>query len=189
MPFLAGQMDDYVRRLGIHRAAPVPCAARSLTPEEARGHDRGRLLWGVAVVAFFASMYLVIVGLAENPPPGHWQWAGGTFGLLAAFVAVSHWLRVRKRRDYADPRIRIEAGAQELVVAGPAGRDSRPYEAVAVSEILSVATRSGRSFTGIVLDTRLGAIRLEDAFYANARPVAGAILARLDAAGVEPGRA
>lgn len=180
MPFLAAGIDEYVRQLGIQRAAPIPCAARSLTLEEARGHDRGSLLWGVSVVGFFSAMYLVIVGQAENPPVDHWKWAGGTFGFLVAFLALSHWLRVRKRRDYADPRIRVEAGEHELVVAGPAGRDSRPYEAVVVSEILSVATKSSRSFTGIVLDTRLGKIRLEDEFYTEARPVAGAILKRLE---------
>jgi hypothetical protein len=107
---------------------------------------------------------------------------------LVAFLAVSHRLRIRKRDDYADPRIRVEVGEHELVVAGPAGRDSRTYDAVVVSEILSVATRSSRQFTGILLDTRLGPVRLEDAFYTDACPVAGAILARLDAAGVKPAK-
>jgi hypothetical protein len=179
-------MDDYVRLLGMHGAAAIPCSARSLTLEEARAVDRGRIVWMVSVLLFFAALYGG-VAFHAGADPKFWTLLGITFGLLTLIIAALIWFRIRKRRDYRDPHIRIEAGEAELVVAGPLGRDSRPYGAVAIAEMLSVATKSSRRFTGILLDTRLGPIRLEDEHYKDGRAVAGAILKRLDALGPPAG--
>lgn len=186
MVFARRSMDDYVRRLGIHGAAAIPGAARSLTLEEARAVDRGHIVWMVSVLLFFAALYGGVAFYAGADPKS-WTMFGITFGLLTLIVGAMAWFRIRKRRDYRDPHIRVEAGEAELVVAGPMGRDSRLYEAVAIAEILSVATRSSRRFTGILLDTRLGPIRLEDEHYKDGRAVAGAILKRLDALGLPAG--
>lgn len=176
-------MDDYVRRLGIHIAAPLPCAARSLTPDEARAVDRRRIVWMVGVLVFFTLLYGGILSQA-GAEPQVWRIMGLCLAGLALFVAILSWLRLRKRRDYRDPGLVIEAGADELIVRGPAGRDARPYADVAVRDLLSTATKSGRSFDGILLDTKLGALRIEDEHFMNGRIAAGAILKRLDELGV-----
>jgi hypothetical protein len=183
MVFGRGAIDDYVRLLGIHDAAPIPCAARSLTLDEARAVDRGRILWMLSVLIFFTILYGGIL-LHAQADRQSWTLMGIALGAVGLILAAMIWHRLRKRRDYRDPHIRIEAGEAELVVAGPQGRDSRPYQAVTIAELLSVATKSSRSFTGILLDTRLGPIRLEDEHYKEGRAVAGAILKRLDALGL-----
>lgn len=186
MVFATRAMDDYVRRLGIHGAAAIPCSARSLTREEARAVDRGRIVWMASVLLFFVVLYGGVL-FQTKADRQSWIYMSITLGAVALIFAAMAWFRIRKRRDYRDPHIRVEAGETELVVAGPAGRDSRPYEAVAIAELLSVATKSSRRFTGILLDTRLGPIRLEDEHYKEGRAVAGAILKRLEALGLPAG--
>ena len=183
MVFARGSLDDHVRRKGILRAASLPCIARSLTGDEARAVNRGHIIWGVTVVLGFALLFGGIA-LAAHAPPEKLRGLGYAVGGAAVIVLVITWLKLRKKRDYRDPCIRIEIGLDEVVVAGPAGRDTRRYDGLAIADLLSGSTKSSRYFLGIVLDTRLGPIHLEDEWYRPGMGAAGAILKRMDELGL-----
>lgn len=176
-------MDDYVRRLGMHRAAPIPCVATSNTEEETRAVIRKHIGWSATILAFII-LVLIVAGSARQAKPDIWLWIGGTITAALVLIGIVTWLTVRKLRDYRDPHIRVEVGPEEVAVIGPAGRDARTYAELAPLELLSGATKSSRYFIGIVLDTRLGPIRLEDDWYQSGKAVAGAILKRMDELGV-----
>jgi hypothetical protein len=183
MVFGRASLDDYVRRTGILRAASLPCIAHSLTADEARAVNRGHIVWGATVVIGFAVIFGGIA-LAAHAPPEKLRGLGYAIGGAALIAFVITWLKLRKKRDYRDPCIRIEIGPEEVVVAGPAGRDARPYDDLAIADLLSGSTKSSRYFLGIVLDTRLGPIRLEDEYYRPGKAAAGAILKRMDELGL-----
>lgn len=178
-----GAMDDYVRRLGIHGAAPIPCVAHSLTEAESRAVGRGHIGWAASVLAIFGIMF-GIIALTAKPRPDQLAWLGGTYAAIVLIGALITWLKLRKRQGYRDPRLRVEIGPDEVAVIGPASRDARPYHALAITDLLSGSTKSGRYFIGIALDTRLGAIRLEDEWYREGKAAAGAILQRMDELGL-----
>jgi hypothetical protein len=178
-------MEDYVRRLAIHGAAPLPCTASSLTEDESRAVSRKHILWMATVLLGFA-LLLAVVALAGKVRPESLPMLGYAFGVAAAAAAFVTWLKLRKKRDYRDPRLRIEIGPEEVVVSGPAGRDARRYEALVIGEMLSGATKSSRYFIGIVIDSRLGPVRLEDDYYRPGKAAAGAILKRMDELGLPP---
>lgn len=183
MVFGRAAMDDYVRRLGIHSAAPLPCTAHSVTEEESRAAGRRHVLWAGTVLLFFAFV-LGLVALAGEVAPDRLPLLGVAFGVAAASVAFLIWLKLRKKRDYRDPRIRIEIGSGEVTVMAPAVRDARRYEALVIAKVLSGATKSSRYFIGIELDTKLGPIRLEDEWFSPGKAAAGAILKRMDELGL-----
>jgi hypothetical protein len=182
--FAKASMDEYVRRLAIHGAAPIPCVATSNTEEGARAVIRKHVGWSATILVIFIAM-LVWAGSSSRARPGTGIWIGGTIAVLLLVVGLITWLKVRKLRDYRDPRIRVEIGPDEVAVIGPAGRDVRPYAALAPIEVRSGATKSSRYFIGIVLDTRLGPIPLEDDWYRPGKAAAGAILKRMDELGTK----
>ena len=183
MVFARASMDDYVRRKGMHRAAPIPCTAYSLTEEESRAVGRGHIIWATTVVVAFTLLFGGIL-LAAKASPEKVTTFGYFIGVMVLAAAFVTWLKLRKKRDYRDPLLSIEIGPEEVVVAGPAGRDARPYAALTVAELLSGSTKSSRYFIGILLDTRLGPIRLEDEWFRPGTAAAGAILKRMDELGL-----
>lgn len=176
-------MDDYVRRKGLRAAAPIPCVATSNTGDEARSVIRKHVGWSATILIFFLAT-LVFTGSGRRAKPETWTWIGATFVVMLLVIGLVTWLKLRKLRDYRDPRIRVEIGADDVAVIGPAGRDVRPYAALAQIELVSGSTKSSRYFIGIVLDTRLGPIRLEDDWYRPGKAAAGAILKRMDELGL-----
>ena len=176
-------MAEYERQLGIHAACPIPCVATSNTEDEAAAAIRKHVGWSATIVLFFVAL-CVWTGVSGRPGPDKWLWLGATIAGIAAVAALVTWSKVRKLQDYRDPCIRVEIGPDEVAVIGPAGRDARPYAALAPIELLSGASKSSRYFIGIVLDTGLGPIRLEDDWYQSGKAAAGAILKRMDELGV-----
>ena len=176
-------MVEYERQLGIRLACPIPCVATSNTEEEARAVIRKHVSWSATILVFFF-IILVWAGSASRERPDKWTWIVGTIAVTLLLVGLVTWLKVRKLRGYRDPRIRVEIGPDEVAVIGPAGRDTRPYAMLAPLELLSGANKSSRYFIGIVLDTRLGPIRLEDDWYRTGKAAAGAILKRMDELGL-----
>lgn len=177
-------MDDYVRRLAIHGAAAIPCVAASNTEEEASVRIRKHVGWSATIAVLFI-VILFVAGSIRPTRPDTWTWIGGTIAGMMLLLGLFTWLKVRKLRNYRDPCIRVEIGPDEVVVIGPAGRDARSYAALAPLQLLSGTTKSSRYFIGIVLDTRLGPIRLEDDWYHSGKAAAGAILKRMDELGIE----
>lgn len=181
--FFAKAFDEYVRQLGMHGAAPIPCISRSLTDDEARAVTRGHILWSVQVVVFFILLYGGIAYFTGAPAEKLAFMGYGLAGLVALAALVT-WFKIRKRRGYRDPHIRVEIGEDEVVVVSPAGRDARAYAALAPIELLSEATKSSRRFIGIILDSRLGPVRLDDDWCSSGKAAAGAILKRMDELGL-----
>jgi hypothetical protein len=176
-------MAEYERQLGIRLACPIPCVATSNTEEEARAVIWKHVGWSAIITIFFTVM-LIWAGLSRPGRPDTWTWIGGTIIGLLLLVGLVTWLKVRKLRGYRDPHIRVEIGPDDVAVIGPAGRDARTYAALAPLELLSGANKGSRYFIGIVLDTRLGPIRLDDDWYRSGKAAAGAILKRMDELGL-----
>jgi hypothetical protein len=174
---------EYERQLGIRLACPIPCVATSNTGEETRAVIRKHIGWS-ATIFIFVILVLVIAGSNRPWRPDSWTWIAGTIAGTAVLLGLVTWFKIRKLRDYRDPCIRVEIGPDEVVVIGPAGRDARPYAALAPFELRSGATKGSRYFIGIVLDTKLGPIPLEDDWYRKGKAAAGAILKRMDELGV-----
>ena len=97
MAFLAGQMDDYVRRLGIHIAADRPCSARSLTEEEARAFDRSDISWRL-IVGFVAMAVIFSPALLDPTGRKLLPWIAGAVALIAAVLAFTWGEKKRRRR-------------------------------------------------------------------------------------------
>ncbi|HEY5711088.1 MAG TPA: hypothetical protein VIT38_04260 [Allosphingosinicella sp.] len=188
MIFSKAHKDDYDRRMGIRGAAPIPCVARSLTEGEARSFEHRRAMTMALSLLLALSVFLGMMWLTARSARDEWAMIGPTIGYVLAGFAVLGVLvtgvRLRKRRGYRDPRARVEIGEVEVVVTSPAGRDARTYSALAPIELLSGSSEGSRYFIGIVLDTRLGPIRLEDYSYNQGKAAAGAILKRMDALGL-----
>lgn len=182
--FGKGAMDDYVRRLGMHEAAPLPCAARSYTLAEARAADWRQIRWMLTVVVLAGLFYAWMATWARDAETLWWLW--GSYALVLLFVLALGWYRLARRRGYEDPGIAIEVAEAAVTVIGPDGATNQSYAELVVPEVLSRATKSSRYFTGIVLESRYGSLRIDDDHYANARPAAGAILKRLDELGLIP---
>jgi len=178
-----GSQDEYLRRHGILRAAPLPCGARSLTAGELRATNRRYTLWtGLLILLFVVGSGFIALRPATGPQRMD-MFLIGLAGscVLAAFLILPKLLAQRR---YSDPRIRVDVGQDEVIVTGPTGRDARPYEDLAVSRLLSKSSKSGRYFVGLALHTRLGEIRLEDDYYKGGQAAAGAILKRLEERGL-----
>lgn len=183
MVFGKAAMDDYVRRLAIHGAAPIPCVATSNTEDETRARIWKHVGWS-ATIFVFVMFLLVVTGSGRRARPESWTtigWAGAGALLL---LGVLTWFKVRRLLDYRDPHIRVEIGPDGVTVVGPAGRDARAYAALAPLELLSGASQTSRYFIGIMLDTRLGPVRLDDDWYQTGKAAAGAILKRMDELGL-----
>lgn len=179
----AKAFDEYVRQLGMHGAAPIPTVSRSLTDDEARAVTRGHIIWSVQVLVFFILLYGGIAYFSDAPRE-KLTLMGYAFAGMIPLVALITWLKIRKRRGYRDPHIRVEIGEDEVVVVGPAGRDARAYAALGPIEVLSEATKSSRRFIGVTLGSRLGPVRLDDEWYSSGKAAAGAILKRMDQLGL-----
>ena len=180
--FAKAWTDDYVRRLAIHGAAPIPCVATSNTEDEARARIR-KHVGSAAIILTILTATLVWAG-SSSWEPGTGIRIDAMIAVLLLATGLITWLKVRKLRDYCDPCIRVEIGPDEVAVIGPAGRDARPYAALAPIELRDAPTKGGRTFIGIVLDTRLGPIPLENDWYRPGKAAAGAILKRMDELGL-----
>ena len=176
-------MAEYERQLGIRFACPIPCVATSNTEDETRAVIWRHVGWS-ATIFVFVLVVLIGAGSARPARPDTWTWIGWTIAGALVLIGLVTWLKVRKLRDYRDPRIRVEIGPDEVIVTGPAGRDARPYAALAPFELRSGANKSSRYFIGLVLDTKLGPIPLEDDWYHTGKAAAGAILKRMDELGL-----
>jgi hypothetical protein len=177
-------MAEYERQLGIRFACPIPCVATSNSEAESRAVIWKHVGWS-ATIFIFVTVVLVGAGSARPARPDTWTWIGWTIAGALVLLALVTWFKVRKLRDYRDPCIRVEIGPDEVTVIGPAGRDARAYAALAPLELLSGSTKGSRYFIGIVLDTRLGPIRLQDDWYQSGKAAAGAILKRMEELGVK----
>jgi hypothetical protein len=93
--------------------------------------------------------------------------------------------RTRRRRDYRDPRITVEIGEGGAVVRGP-GRVHELGYAAAVVAFNTVNLRGASHFMGLVLESPLGPLRLDDLWFKPGRTAAAALAGKLEQQGVLP---
>lgn len=93
--------------------------------------------------------------------------------------------RARKRADYRDPLVEVEI-AQTAAIVRSAGREfPLPYPTIRVR--FTVYRHKGSThFLGLVMESPLGPLRLDDSWFKPGRTVAAALAGRLDANGVLP---
>ncbi len=93
--------------------------------------------------------------------------------------------RGRHRRDYRDPRITVEIGEAGAVVRSPGRVDELAYAGTNVA-FNTVNLRGTTHFMGLVLESPLGPLRLDDLWFKPGRTAAAALAGRLEQAGALP---
>jgi hypothetical protein len=154
----------------------LPVSARSLPTNEVRG--KGCALAGIIALLAFVGLPLIAVMLvaAGNEPEPRRTVIYVAILAFAGFalIALARGWRAR-RADYVDPQLTVEAGADGVTIGGPSGRHVLRYPQVQ-ARISSIGVRQSIRFVGIVMDSPVGELRLDDYLFANGRNVAGAIV-------------
>jgi hypothetical protein len=150
----------------------LPVMARSLTRPELV--DKHRNAIGIVVVF----LLLFLVGALFFSLDDGWL---TNFILLLMLVAVpalfvAGQMRMRRHRDYRDPRIRIEAGRDGLDFTNEAGTQRVDWLSVEAKVRFVIGKGDYARFTGLRLDSPFGPIVLEDDWYRNGRNLAAAII-------------
>ncbi len=150
----------------------LPVMARSLTRPELVDKHRN----AIGIVIVFLMLFLV-VALFVSLDDGRLT----AFILLLMLVAVpalfvAGQMRMRRHRDYRDPRIRIEAGCDGLDFTNQAETQRMDWLSVEAKVRFVIGKGDHARFTGLRLDSPFGAIVLEDDWYRNGRNVAAAII-------------
>lgn len=148
---------------------PLPVMARSLTkPEHIRAERSAwSLLLGVPALLLFLFPFYALLD--------------GDVGLALALWAAAWWLKWRAGRDYADPRIAVEATDEGLAFRAP-GRFEQLAWADAAERITEVKRR-GDYFDGLALDSPIGPLALDNAHFKKGRTTAAAVYGKCVAAG------
>lgn len=168
------------RALGIEAGAQsLPVTARTLTLAEKRRPVWRELGWLVAVYLLFALACFAVIELATTRP-ARVDWLPYAFGAAALLLVVIAWRKLTRHSGYRDPGLRVEVGEEAVTVTGPDGTDTRPYDRVVITRILTRTPRNSVYFEGIALETDLGPVELGDPGFADGNAAAGAILRKLD---------
>ena len=156
----------------------LPQAARTYTKAEVRMRSRSNrpVLFGTIAVLILATLWTMFVELEDLDL----LLAVGPYALAAILIiglVIFFW--PRRGIDYRDPRISIEAGEAALAVTDPAGAHVLDYANLA----FRLVSGFGGRFDGIVLDSPLGSISLDNSDYKWGRTTAAAIVKKCDDVG------
>ena len=163
---------EQAQRLAARMTLPV--TARSLTRSEVADRQRNIFGLGALVVMVFLLFALFLV-MNEG---------GGVlaFALVLILIAplglfVAGKARMARFAGYRDPRIRIEADGDGVAFTNEAGTQRVDWLDIEARVRFVVGKNDSVTFTGLGLDSPLGAIGLEDDWYRNGRSLAAAIIA------------
>ena len=172
--------DDKALRQALEIAArhKLPATARSYTKAEIRMRNRSNrpVLFGTVAVLILATLWTMFLELEDLDL----LLAVGPYALAAIpIIGLIIFFWPRGGIDYRDPRISIEAGEAALTIAGPDGAHVLDY-----ANLPFTLTRGlGGGFDGIVLDSPLGSIPLDNIGYKWGRTTAAAIVRKCEDAG------
>jgi hypothetical protein len=172
--------DDKAFReaLAIAGRHKLPQAARTYTKAEIRMRNRSNrpVLFGTIAILILATLWTMFVELEDLDL----LFAVGPYALAAIpIIGLVIFFWPRRGIDYRDPRLSIEADEAALTVTDPAGTHVLDYAKLSFTLIPGF----GRAFDGIVLDSPLGSISLDNVGYKWGRTTAAAIVKKCDDAG------
>ncbi len=156
----------------------LPQAARTYTKAEIRMRNRSNrpVLFGTIVVLILATLWGMLVDLEDLDL----LWAVGPYAIGAIpIIGLIIFFWPRRGIDYRDPRITIEAGDSSVTIADPAKAHVVDYTAAAFSLVRGLGGR----FEGIVLESPLGPLSLDNIGFKLGRTTAAAIVKKCDDAG------
>jgi hypothetical protein len=139
----------------------------------------------LGIYFFFAIPLLILFAVAE---PGQ----SGALALLAAAIAglgALLWLFARRRGNaragYRDPQIHVEIGPDAIGLSAPGRIETLSYAEAEIA-FTCVTLRNTTSFLGLVLQSPLGPLRLDNLWFKPGQEAAAALAGRLEAAGRLP---
>lgn len=165
----------------------LPVTARSLTAAEIARIDRRYLpiILGIFIAAALPILAIFAVAGASGP---------GSVAIMAAAIALLGtilWLiargRAAGRRDYVDPQITVEVGADKLILRAP-GRTEEIDFAGMEAKVNFVRIRGNSYFLGLILGTPLGELQLDDLWFEHGREAAAALAGRLPGSTTQAGK-
>ena len=171
-------------RLAEARALPV--AAFSLSTDAVgRTHRMRQRLVAVLAVAGLALFALVVlsgIGDGINGRGEAVEVISGGLVLAAAAIFLGLQWRKRRRLAYRDPQLRVEVGADGLIVTGPDGAYGQRWSEVEANVQWASSRHGGIVFVGLWLQSPLGTVDLRDDRFRDGRAAAAAIVAGMNAA-------
>ncbi len=156
----------------------LPQAARTYTKAEIRMRNRSNrpALFGTITVLILAILW----GMLEELEDLDLLWAVGPYAIAAIpIIGLIIFFWPRRGIDYRDPRITVEAGDASLTIADPENEHVVDYSTAAFSIVRGLGGR----FDGIVLESPLGPLSLDNIGFKWGRTTAAAIVKKCDDAG------
>lgn len=168
------------------RRERLPVTARSLTEKEVAKIDGRAPAVLLGIYGLFAMPLLAFLAFGG---------AARSLGALALGVAAALamaailWLVgrrwSRRRSSYRDPLIEVEIGEHGASIRSPGRVDALDYAEAIVTFNVARVNRVGH-FMGLVLESPLGPLRLDDLWFKPGRSAAAALAGRLEERGVLP---
>ena len=181
--------DREALRQAISRAGEqtLPVTARSLTAAEVARVDRILIPYGLGVFFFcFAAILLLILFDPDLRSPENLA----IFTASALLIGLPLWFFLRRgarrRRDYRDPQIVVEVQEGGLTLRSPGRVDEIAFDGADFTFFAPVL-KGRAAFLGIVLESPLDRLRLDDRWFKSGSAAAAAIVRKCDDAGLFPG--
>ena len=174
MGWLDATDDDLAveRAMKIANKTTLPVAARSLTPAEVR--LRGWRTIGLYALPFTPLVLLMVVAGSNGIPQERLELALTALVFLLIGGLVARWW-LRREGAYRDPSIKVEVGADGVVVTAPDGAQGMRWGEIE-AEVVHYRSRSSFIYCGIRMESPFGTIDLRDDRYRNGRLAASVIV-------------
>lgn len=186
MAILSGVQEARRQALEFAATLALPVTARSLTAAEVARVD-GRYVPIILCIYFAVALpLLTIFAVAGAEGPGSVAILAGVVALLGVVLWLVARRRAGARRGYRDPDIVVEIGADAMTLRAPGRVEALDY-ADARASVTFARIRRSSYFLGMVLESPLGPLRLEDLSFKPGRTAAAALAGRLEAHGALPG--
>lgn len=168
------------------RTLTLPVTARSLTGAEIARIDGRSVPILLGIFFAVALPLLVLFAVAEPGRPGELALAAAVVAGLGALLWLIGRRRASARSDYRDPQTMIELGTEAITLRAPGRLETLAYADAQIA-LEHVTLRNTTHFLGLVLQTPLGPLRLDDLWFKPGRNAAAALVGRLEAEGVMAG--
>ena len=164
------------------RTLTLPVTARSLTGAEIARIDGRSVPILLGIFFALALPLLAIFALAEPGRPGALAITAGVVAALGALLWLIGRRRARARSGYRDPRTVIELGTDSITLRAPGRIETLAYADAQIA-FNTVTLRNTTHFLGLVLQSPLGPLRLDDLWFKPGRSAAAALVGRMEAEG------
>ncbi len=174
MGWLDATDDDLAVEKAMKQAnrTALPITARSLTATEMQFRTWRLIILGGVAFALFA----LLMAMMSADDPFHSKVQMATFVLTSAvigFLVARWWLG--RQAAYRDPRIKVEAGADGIIVTAAGGAQGMRWSEIE-AQIVHYRTRNSFHYCGIRLQSPFGTVDLRDERYRNGKAAASVII-------------